>query len=993
MKKSISLILALLMVLALLPAAVASAAQEAVTKDGAVYVEVIRTTGNSSANLGTKITANGARHDIVLDGAAVGGFVFTKNNSHVVITVTEDVAVDIEWNCSKYYAAVTLDGKGTYRIPQLLQDNGRTQSFNTIWVVGVKWSVEEDDLDSDGDGLPDWLELLIGTDPFNPDTDGDGLPDGYEVYVLGTDPLVPDSHLDFDGDGLTNLEEYLLGTDPFNPDTDGDGLTDGEEVNIYGTDPLRADTDGDGLPDALEIKYGMNPTNPDTLGDGILDGDRIFTVEMSGKKSNNGGITPHLMIELQGKQIESLTIDQVSGDDFFLNPDIPGWVGNAFDFNVDGTFDTATLTYEFDPSLWNDPDFVPAIFYWNEEIQFFEELPDQTIIGNTVSAELEHFSIYILLDMTKFFIELFRYEILAPTDEEMQSKKFDVALVLDESGSISSVDYNRMKILSRDLISGLGDNDRVAIFTFDDIVRRHSGFVNKTTAASIIGNLPQAAWNTAIYDAINAANQEFINNSSSDATKIMIVLTDGHDNSSRFTPSAVTNTAVNNGIVIYTIGIGSVNANVLTNIARATGGEYYSGTNFLQLAGIFERLERDIDLYRDSDDDGLSDYHEKKIAAGELKMGNGAPIKNHRLLNYLNPDSDGDGLLDGEELKIGEIRLGGYVIQYLFMISNPCLKDSDGDGIPDANDYRPLNTHNNSSIYPAWMEPRHPGFDKNIHVVQPLQKALEDLGFLSMIDRNTGVRNPYGNYGGITRGAVADFQLNYGFAPTGYADLHTYSAIISRWLTFKGISGDNAVMLHRHDMLTYDSARGSSVSHKPGLVPVKPKISDVMNMQGVSVVELSGKYYYDYTVPINKMFATNRAICDARRSISLTSDLRWFRSMMNNDAPWDIKEPHHWRTQLPGLEYLTLNGTFIFRGVRTDAEALGNIHYGYMGPVMGFWKSWLYAGGNVAGGREDDEHDRRNIDRGWDYLIADYPCYLDRFRPYGHDFPKGFVPL
>ena len=55
--------------------------------------------------------------------------------------------------------------------------------------------------------------------------------------------------IDSDGDGLTDREEAMLGTDPFNPDTDGDGLTDGEEVKIYHTDPLNPDTDGDGLSD------------------------------------------------------------------------------------------------------------------------------------------------------------------------------------------------------------------------------------------------------------------------------------------------------------------------------------------------------------------------------------------------------------------------------------------------------------------------------------------------------------------------------------------------------------------------------------------------------------------------------------------------------------------------------------------------------------------------------------------------------------------------
>lgn len=42
--------------------------------------------------------------------------------------------------------------------------------------------------DSDGDGLHDLAEFILGTNPNNPDTDGDRIPDGVEVQN-GTDPL------------------------------------------------------------------------------------------------------------------------------------------------------------------------------------------------------------------------------------------------------------------------------------------------------------------------------------------------------------------------------------------------------------------------------------------------------------------------------------------------------------------------------------------------------------------------------------------------------------------------------------------------------------------------------------------------------------------------------------------------------------------------------------------------------------------------------------
>jgi YD repeat-containing protein len=118
--------------------------------------------------------------------------------------------------------------------------------------------------DSDHDGLPDALEILLGSDPFNPDSDGDGLPDGIE-FILKGDPFSAKPDDDDDGDGLTNIQEVRLGTDPANPDTDGDGLSDGDEVLRYHTDPLNPDTDGDGFSDGLEVALGSDPLDSHSI--------------------------------------------------------------------------------------------------------------------------------------------------------------------------------------------------------------------------------------------------------------------------------------------------------------------------------------------------------------------------------------------------------------------------------------------------------------------------------------------------------------------------------------------------------------------------------------------------------------------------------------------------------------------------------------------------------------------------------------------------------
>ncbi|NNM30820.1 MAG: hypothetical protein HKO57_14975 [Akkermansiaceae bacterium] len=127
------------------------------------------------------------------------------------------------------------------------------------------------------------------------DSDGDGFPDEYEL--ANTDPPSPTALNPGDdlenggaGDGLTNWEEFQLGTDPNNPDSDGDTLEDGPEVAGAGsrppTDPTKADTDGDDLDDGVETNTGTwagagdtgtNPTNPDSDGDGLEDGDETNT--------------------------------------------------------------------------------------------------------------------------------------------------------------------------------------------------------------------------------------------------------------------------------------------------------------------------------------------------------------------------------------------------------------------------------------------------------------------------------------------------------------------------------------------------------------------------------------------------------------------------------------------------------------------------------------------------------------------------------------------
>jgi len=78
----------------------------------------------------------------------------------------------------------------------------------------------------------------------------------YIHYWADSDSKVP--LVDTDFDGIPDFDERELETDPYSPDTDWDGLTDGEEA-ILGTDPHQIDTDRDGVTDAREEKLSLDP--------------------------------------------------------------------------------------------------------------------------------------------------------------------------------------------------------------------------------------------------------------------------------------------------------------------------------------------------------------------------------------------------------------------------------------------------------------------------------------------------------------------------------------------------------------------------------------------------------------------------------------------------------------------------------------------------------------------------------------------------------------
>ncbi|MFC6758044.1 hypothetical protein ACFQER_17175 [Halomicroarcula sp. GCM10025894] len=140
----------------------------------------------------------------------------------------------------------------------------RRRGRTTLKIDSVEvGTVVENYSDTDGDGLPDSIELngiplgngrTVETDPLDPDTDGDGLEDGEEILV---DQFV--THPDNDA------QYYLMNSDPTLLDSSGSGLSDYTE-RALGVDPLASNTDGDEFADHEDFDP-LEPYEPNRLSD------------------------------------------------------------------------------------------------------------------------------------------------------------------------------------------------------------------------------------------------------------------------------------------------------------------------------------------------------------------------------------------------------------------------------------------------------------------------------------------------------------------------------------------------------------------------------------------------------------------------------------------------------------------------------------------------------------------------------------------------------
>lgn len=531
--------------------------------------------------------------------------------------------------------------------------------------------------DKDNDGCPDFLEEKFNLKNNKADSDGDQLTDGFEVLKLmnlcdglsnDTDKDgIPDSEEDPDNDGLTNIQEQEYETDPLIPDTDEDELDDRFEIYEFKTSPLKFDSDGDGLSDGSEYRLGTDPNNADSDGDGIIDSLEDYNQTF---EYNNTDVKVEITAE--GDISKQVYISELPEDSVVRS--VYGLVSEPIDISVDTAFTSAKVFLPFDEEKVPDGDIQNVkMFYFDEEQMTMIPLDNQGIDleKGIVWGETNHFTTFVL-----FYIPNWNSLWEKPLNKgertvETETTFMDIAFVLDSSGSMSTNDDNGYrKIAAKSFVDALLEGDRATVVDFDSTANLAQELTQDFNKVKTAIDGIDSDGGTDIGAGVRIANDELIKKSSDDRIKAQILLTDGqgsYDN-------ALTEQAKNNGIVIYTIGLGTgVNSTLLTNIAQETGGMYFPVSSAEQLPNVFSRISEIVTDPVDTDGDGLPD----SVETGGMRDGLGN-------MHYSDPnsvDTDGDGLTDKQEVRTLMSCASG---EYYLIKSSPSIADTDNDGLMDS---------------------------------------------------------------------------------------------------------------------------------------------------------------------------------------------------------------------------------------------------------------------------------------------------------------------
>ncbi len=387
-----------------------------------------------------------------------------------------------------------------------------------------------------------------------------------------------------------------------------------------------------------------------------------------------------------GSDASGVKIREINSSDLIYQT--TGMKGAGVNITSSDNFDKATITFEYNSEQLNgsNPSDL-AIAWYNTDLDRIEILESQVDTYNhTVSVETTHFSQYILVDSKEWYSIWQRGQtIIREMDNDGNyAENFNVQLVVDCSGSMSGDRIITARECTYDFIEKLSDNDKFSIIQFEDSAKTTipSTLVKDADMDSVKNTVMSMRdgggtnFDSALNECINTLNFD------DNYNNIIVFLSDGGSNVS----DSLLQTLKENDVRIASVALGSgSDTNRMKQLSDSTNGQYVYAEDSSDLDAIYDAIQGSligVDA-TDSDGDGIPDM----IEITGMKNQYGKIIRT----DPNKYDTDGDGKSDGEEM--GELietdeltdmdKKNGITSNVYFkMVSNP-LDGINEDDIPN----------------------------------------------------------------------------------------------------------------------------------------------------------------------------------------------------------------------------------------------------------------------------------------------------------------------
>ncbi|MGA2598629.1 MAG: VWA domain-containing protein [Bryobacteraceae bacterium] len=176
-----------------------------------------------------------------------------------------------------------------------------------------------------------------------------------------------------------------------------------------------------------------------------------------------------------------------------------------------------------------------------------------------------------------------------------ENAPISVGIVLDLSGSMADK-VVKARIAVNQFLENLESDDEALLVTFSGRPELRSGFTSDISPIRSLLPAIAASGGTALFDAVAMALNEM--RSARNERRVLMVISDGGDNSSRFSERELRAVAQESDVQIDSIGIHDhpVRAEeihgpwILDDLADMTGGQHYTANNVTDLPDLAARI-------------------------------------------------------------------------------------------------------------------------------------------------------------------------------------------------------------------------------------------------------------------------------------------------------------------------------------------------------------------------------------------------------------------